>query len=79
MHPTLEMPRLGHPQYRFGMGKEGKSKSGPPAVKQGDPVGTLGQTGNATGQPASEAHVHFEVRIDGNTENPGTVMNSVPK
>ncbi len=24
-------------------------------------IGRLGQTGNATGQPASEAHVHFEV------------------
>jgi murein DD-endopeptidase MepM/ murein hydrolase activator NlpD len=29
-------------------------------------IGTVGQSGNANGQPASEAHVHFEIRKNGN-------------
>jgi murein DD-endopeptidase MepM/ murein hydrolase activator NlpD len=32
-------------------------------VKEGDILGSLGQTGNATGQAASEAHIHLELRI----------------
>lgn len=31
-------------------------------VAKGQALGVLGQTGNAAGQPASEAHVHFEIR-----------------
>lgn len=31
-------------------------------VKAGDPIGKTGQTGNASGQAAKMAHLHFEVR-----------------
>ncbi len=31
-------------------------------VKKGDPIGKTGQSGNANGQPAKMAHLHFEVR-----------------
>ncbi|SKB49014.1 Peptidase family M23 [Chryseobacterium balustinum] len=31
-------------------------------VKAGDPIGKTGQTGNANGQAAKMAHLHFEVR-----------------
>ncbi|MCI0556829.1 MAG: M23 family metallopeptidase, partial [Anaerolineae bacterium] len=36
---------------------------------------TVGQTGNASGQPATEAHVHFEVRVNGIPRNPATYLN----
>jgi RHS repeat-associated protein len=45
-------------------------------VLQGQVIGTLGQTGNAAGQPASESHVHFEVHIDGELVNPSAWLNS---
>lgn len=45
-------------------------------VKGDDVIGKLGQTGNANGQPASEAHVHFEVRKNGTKTNPVTFLNS---
>lgn len=31
-------------------------------VAEGEQLGTSGQTGNAQGQPLSQAHLHFEVR-----------------
>ncbi len=31
----------------------------------GAALGTLGQTGNAAGQPLSEAHGHFGIKHDG--------------
>ncbi len=31
-------------------------------VKAGDPIGKTGQSGNASGQAAKMAHLHFEVR-----------------
>jgi len=45
-------------------------------VKQGDTIGTVGQTGNASGQPSSESHVHFEVQINGQRVDPATWLNS---
>jgi murein DD-endopeptidase MepM/ murein hydrolase activator NlpD len=46
------------------------------SVQQGERIGVLGQTGNAAGQPPSEAHVHFEVKVDGSRVNPGVWLNS---
>lgn len=46
-------------------------------VAQGDTIGVLGQTGNAAGQPADEAHVHFEVKIGGSLVDPAVFLNSV--
>jgi murein DD-endopeptidase MepM/ murein hydrolase activator NlpD len=45
-------------------------------VKRGDVIGTLGQTGNAAGQPAAESHVHFEVIVDGKRVDPAQWLNS---
>jgi len=45
-------------------------------VFEGDRVGVVGQTGNAAGQLASEAHVHFGVQLNGRTINPATYLNS---
>ena len=45
-------------------------------VQQGQVIGTLGQTGNAAGQPDSESHVHFEVHVNGELVNPATWLNS---
>ena len=45
-------------------------------VQRGDVIGTSGQTGNAAGQPASEAHVHFEVQVNGQRVDPATWLNS---
>ena len=39
-------------------------------------IGTVGQSGNASGQAASEAHVHFEVRLNGRVLNPEDFLNS---
>jgi murein DD-endopeptidase MepM/ murein hydrolase activator NlpD len=44
-------------------------------VEQGEVIGVLGQSGNARGQPASEAHVHFEVRINGHLVDPANWLN----
>jgi murein DD-endopeptidase MepM/ murein hydrolase activator NlpD len=45
-------------------------------VQGGDLVGKLGQTGNAKGQLASEAHVHFEVRKNNSIIDPSAFLNS---
>ena len=45
-------------------------------VNQGADLGILGQTGNARGQPAAEAHVHFGVQVNGRNVNPATYLNS---
>ena len=45
-------------------------------VNRGDVVADVGQTGNAQGQPASESHVHFEVRINGKKVDPAVWLNS---
>ena len=42
----------------------------------GDVLGELGQSGNADGQPLSEAHLHFEVRRSGASVNASTFLNS---
>ena len=39
-------------------------------LAMGAVVGHLGQTGNAAGQDVSNAHVHFEVRQNGQKTNP---------
>ncbi|NOT60935.1 MAG: peptidoglycan DD-metalloendopeptidase family protein [Acidobacteria bacterium] len=44
-------------------------------VPAGRVIGLLGQTGNAGGQPLTEAHVHFEVFINGRRGNPATFLN----
>ncbi|HEX2639710.1 MAG TPA: M23 family metallopeptidase [Pyrinomonadaceae bacterium] len=41
-------------------------------VAEGEKLGTSGQTGNAQGQPLSEAHLHFEIRT---SLNPGSGVN----
>ena len=46
-------------------------------VYYGQPIGLLGQTGNAAGQPASEAHVHFEVLNNGVPVDPALFLNTV--
>ena len=45
-------------------------------VAQGKIIGRVGQTGNAKGQLASEAHVHFEVRLNGVAQRPGKFLNA---
>jgi len=45
-------------------------------VGRGDVIGTAGQTGNASGQPESESHVHFEVQVNGQRVDPATWLNS---
>ena len=45
-------------------------------VQQGEVIGTLGQTGNAASLPASESHVHFEVRVNGQRVDPAIWLNS---
>jgi len=44
-------------------------------VEQGEVIGTVGQSGNAKGQPESEAHVHFEVRENGRRVDPAVWLN----
>jgi RHS repeat-associated protein len=45
-------------------------------VFEGDKVGVVGQTGNAAGQLATEAHVHFGVQLNNRNQNPATSLNS---
>jgi RHS repeat-associated protein len=45
-------------------------------VKQGDVIGSVGQTGNAAGQPASEEHLHFGVYVNGQAVDPANWLNS---
>jgi len=45
-------------------------------VFEGDQIGVVGQTGNAAGQPLTEAHVHFGVQLNGRNINPANYLNS---
>jgi murein DD-endopeptidase MepM/ murein hydrolase activator NlpD len=45
-------------------------------VTQGQVIGVSGQTGNAEGQPASEAHIHFEVSVGGTRVDPAIWLDS---
>jgi hypothetical protein len=45
-------------------------------VRAGQVIALLGQTGNASGQPLTEAHVHFEVKVNGRRGNPNTFLNT---
>lgn len=52
------------------------------AIGQGDEIGVLGQTGNAKGQRISEAHLHFEIRVNGRPVDPVRFLNqpcSIPQ
>jgi murein DD-endopeptidase MepM/ murein hydrolase activator NlpD len=39
-------------------------------VKEGQPVGTSGDTGNAKGLPVAEQHVHLSVKVNGEYVDP---------
>ena len=43
-------------------------------VSEGQQVGIVGQTGNARNLPASEAHVHFGVQINGRNVDPANYL-----
>jgi RHS repeat-associated protein len=45
-------------------------------VDEADEIGILGNTGNARNLPASEAHVHFGVQINGRNVDPANYLNS---
>jgi murein DD-endopeptidase MepM/ murein hydrolase activator NlpD len=66
----IETDRDGH-TIKIGMAHLSKIdvKSGD-SVKEGQPVGMSGATGNAQGVPVSEEHVHLTVRVDGNLKDP---------
>jgi hypothetical protein len=44
------------------------------AIGIGEQVGVLGQTGNASRQDRAEAHVHFEIRHNGQKIDPFQFM-----
>lgn len=44
-------------------------------VAGGQQIGIVGQTGNAAGQPAAEAHVHFGVAFNGVNQDPEQFLN----
>jgi murein DD-endopeptidase MepM/ murein hydrolase activator NlpD len=46
------------------------------SVTQGQLLGYAGQTGNAAGQPAAEAHLHFTSNANGRRVNPADYLNS---
>ena len=45
-------------------------------VFEGEIIGLVGQTGLAQGQPPSEAHVHFEVKVNGVRVDPAVWLNT---
>lgn len=48
-------------------------------VKAGDPIGKTGQTGNASGQAAKMAHLHFEVRKEKMTKPSFSPLTEIPE
>ena len=46
-------------------------------VDGSDEIGIVGQTGNASGQSLSEAHVHFAVKINGGLADPAKYLNGL--
>jgi murein DD-endopeptidase MepM/ murein hydrolase activator NlpD len=44
-------------------------------VTRGQQIGVVGQTGNAAGQAATEAHLHFGVLFDGTAQDPEPYLN----
>jgi YD repeat-containing protein len=59
----------------FGMDSSGFLKSGRP-IGQGNHIGIGGQSGNAQGQPQTEAHLHLIVRKNGVAIDPIAFLNS---
>jgi murein DD-endopeptidase MepM/ murein hydrolase activator NlpD len=45
-------------------------------VTQGEVIAIVGQTGNAHDAPEGEAHVHFEVQVNGTRVDPAVWLNS---
>lgn len=48
-------------------------------VKAGDPIGKTGQSGNASGQAAKMAHLHFEVRKEKMTKPSFSPLTEIPE
>lgn len=48
-------------------------------VKAGDPIGKTGQTGNASGQAAKMAHLHFEVRKEKMSKPSFSPLTEIPE
>lgn len=46
------------------------------SVTEGQPIGRVGQTGNASGQSLKELHLHFFVKVNGVYKDPAAYLNN---